>query len=271
MITNAKMLISQTANGQQQDITTAIIANMAFKVTGVMDTAYSMEVKITRVGLQMKVGGKDLNFDSDKKGQQDIMSNILGNMTGKAFSLIMTKKGKVASINDIENIYSNLFDGIPNVTDDQKAQLKNQMIQSFGAKAFKGSIELGTAIFPDNKVAKNNTWEIATQLESIVKAKVKTTFSLQDITDNSYLVHGDAVMASDKDAPYTEMNGMPIKYDLTGTSTYEIKLDKVTNWITEAKINQVMKGNIEIKDNPRVPGGMTMPMTMNSEQTVTDK
>jgi len=271
MNTSAKMFISETINGQQQDINTTITGKMSFKVTQVTDTAYVMEVKMDRIGMQMQGAGQNMDFDSDKKGQQDIMSTIMGNLTNKAFSIVMTRKGKVSSVNGMDNLYSGLFDGVPNVPDDQKTQIKNQMMQSFGAKALKGNIELGTALFPDNKVAKNDQWIVNTKLESMMTANVKATFILQDISDNAYLIHGYATLATDTNSPYAELNGMPMKYNMSGTSTYEIKLDKVTGWTTDAKISQIMQGTIDIKDNPKVPGGMSIPMSLKDDQTITDK
>jgi hypothetical protein len=62
-----------------------------------------------------------------------------------------------------------------------------------------------------------------------------------------------------------------MKYNVTGTSTYEVKLDKTTGWASEVKINQAIKGDVLIKDNPKVPGGMTIPLTLTDEQLITDK
>jgi hypothetical protein len=64
---------------------------------------------------------------------------------------------------------------------------------------------------------------------------------------------------------------MPLKYDLTGAMTSDIKIDKKTGWTINAMINQSIKGTAYIKDNPQIPGGMTIPMTMNNEMTITEK
>ena len=37
-----------------------------------------------------------------------------------------------------------------------------------------------------------------------------------------------------------------------------------------AKLKQLMLGNIEILDNPKMPGGMAIPMTFNTEVTTAD-
>ena len=62
-----------------------------------------------------------------------------------------------------------------------------------------------------------------------------------------------------------------MKYDLNGTTLTDIKVNRSTGWISEVKLKQLMSGNIEILDNPQMPGGMTIPMTFNTEVTTVDK
>jgi hypothetical protein len=64
---------------------------------------------------------------------------------------------------------------------------------------------------------------------------------------------------------------MDVKYDLTGTMTSEIKISKETGWTINSSINQDISGNVEFKDNPQMPGGMTVPMSINTTMKMTDK
>ena len=77
-------------------------------------------------------------------------------------------------------------------------------------------------------------------------------------------------MTADKDA-YIQSNGMPLKYDMSGTMSSEIKINRKNGWVIESKINQIIKGTAQIKDNPQMPGGMTIPMTLSNEMTITEK
>ena len=58
---------------------------------------------------------------------------------------------------------------------------------------------------------------------------------------------------------------MPVQYDLTGEMQSEIKVDKVTGWIIEANIRQDVKGDVYIKENSKIPGGMKIPMVMKND------
>jgi hypothetical protein len=85
-------------------------------------------------------------------------------------------------------------------------------------------------------------------------------------------VHGDAVVGSVGTADYAEMNGIPMRFnEVSGTYSADVKLDKETGWLMESKITKNIKGNMEIKDSPKVPGGMTFPITMNGDITMSNK
>ena len=64
---------------------------------------------------------------------------------------------------------------------------------------------------------------------------------------------------------------MPLKYNMSGTMSSEIKVNRKSGWVIESKINQIIKGTAEVKDNPKIPGGMIIPMTMSNEMTITEK
>ncbi len=144
-------------------------------------------------------------------------------------------------------------------------------MQSFGPNAFKGSIETSTAIYPATPVAKNDKWTVNTKLESPAKATVHMVYQLTDVLTDNYQIHGEGTMITDKDAKPMQINGLLISYNLNGTTVSDIKADKTTGWVTEVKLKQTMKGEMKIPDGPSVPGGMTIPMTFNTDILTTDK
>lgn len=270
MVTSTNMAISQTVNGQLQNVNTSLTAKMAFTVTAVKDTSYAMQVKYERLGMQMELPSGTMSFESGKNDRSDIFSTIMANMTEKPFSIVMSKTGKVLSISNTEALSKGLFDNVAQLNDEQKAQFREQLMKSFGPDAFKSNIEIGTAVFPNVKVAVNDTWSVKNHSADGMQTKTTTTFTLNEVTASAYMVHGESVISPQNVNEYTEMNGMPMKYNVNGTSQYDLKIDKESGWIAEARINQVIKGNVEIKDNPKLPGGMIIPMTITDDQTISN-
>lgn len=271
MVTNTSSTIKQTINGQPNNVDLTITGNTSFKVLNADDSLYYMEVNYKTLSMKMQLPTGPVNFDSQKKDPSDIMSSILSGLVNKPFTATFTKSGKVRSVENVENMITSVLDGYPQIQGAQKEQIKTQFLQSFGAKAIKGNIEMSTAVFPEVPVAKNDKWTINTLLESAMTARISTVYQLTEINTTSYVIHGEANIETAQKDDFKEVNGMPMKYNMTGTMVADIKADKATGWITESKTRQMISGTVEIKDNPKVPGGITFPMSVVNESVTTDK
>ncbi len=253
--------IKQEINGQEINIDVTLSGKMAFKVTNLVNTVYSMNVSYEQLAMTMKLPNGEMIFNSEKEDKTDIFSSMLGEIKGKQFLVKMTSIGKIVEVENLDFIFENLIDKFPTLTLIQKQQIKTQLKQAYGEKAFKGSFEMITAIYPNTAVSKGGSWEIKTLLETGFAATLTTTFELKDKTESYNLIVGKGkIITLDKDA-YTQVNGMPTQYNLSGTMNSNLKVDPNTGWIIEAKVNQLIAGNVEIKDNPNLPGGMITPMS----------
>jgi len=271
MVSTGNSAVVQSVNGKENKVNIAMSFKMAFKVTAIRDSVYDMEVSYQSLEMKLDVANTTIDMDSKKKDSTDIPSSIIAAMMNKPFNITLTKSGKIKSVDNIEKMIMGVFDNFPKIDTAKKAQIKKQFLQSFGANTFKGSLETGTAIFPATAVSKNDKWTVNTNLESPAKATVQTIYQLVDVTADFYQIHGDGTMVSDTSSKPLEINGLPMKYNLSGTTLSDIKVSKTTGWISEIKLRQLMSGSIQILDNPRVPGGMIIPMTFNTEMSTTNK
>jgi len=267
-ITNSKATIIQEVNGQQMNIVMTISGTMTFLVTDITESTYNLDTKFENLSISMQMPQGKMDFSSDKNDPNDIFSTILSVIKNKTFLVTMSKTGKITEVKNIEALWGtaiNQFEQLPEI---QKEQIKAQIMQAYGPDALKGNIEMVTAIYPDKPVNKGDSWTINTKLESGLSAKMTTDYEFAELTSEYAIIKGNSkIETADKDA-YIESNGMPMKYDLTGTMISEIKVDKNTGWIIEAKINQEIKGDAFIKENPQVPNGMKIPMTMINEMVI---
>jgi hypothetical protein len=267
----SSMSILQTINGQEVKTNMSVHGKMTYKVIDIQNSVYEIEVRYESLALKMSMPGGTMEFSSEKNDANDILSTLLGVMKNKPFLVKMTKTGKVNEVKNIENLFSDMFIKTPTLNEMQQQQIRQQLMQAYGEQAFKGNLEMCSAIFPDSTVAKGDKWVIKTKLASGMAANMETSYELKETEDTFYIISGISKIATaDKDA-YIQSNGMPLKYDMTGTMTSEIKINRKTGWVIESKTSQTIQGTAQIKDNPQMPGGMSIPMTMNNEMTVTEK
>jgi hypothetical protein len=269
MVLNASMF--QTIDGQQIDINMSMSGDMTYKIIDIQDAVYDMEVRYETMGMKMTLPFGEMEFSSDKNDENDILSTVLRKMINKPFFVKMTKFGKVIEVKNIESLFSDLLDEFPQIDDFQRQRMKDQLMQAYGEKAFKGSFEMCTAIFPDLPVSKGEKWTINTQLETGMSAAIETDYQLKEVTGSYCQIIGiSRIETVDKDA-YMELNGMPVKYNLRGTMTSDIKIDKVTGWVLSANIYQSVSGTIYIEDDSEELAGMEIKMTMINEVVISEK
>jgi len=269
-ISNAKSTIIQEVNGQKMNMVMTIDGTMTFLVRNITKNSYFMDAKFEKLSMTMELPQASMEFSSEKSDAGDVFSSILGAMKDKTFEVIMSRTGKVVEVNHVESLWSTAIDKFEQLPVAQKEQIKAQIMKAYGADALKGNIEMVTAIYPDKPVKKGEKWTVNTKLESGMSANMSTDYEFADLTSEYALIKGNStIKTADKDA-YIESNGMPMKYDLTGSMISEIKVDKKAGWIVEAKINQEFKGDAYIKENPQIPNGMKIPLSVKNDMTITD-
>lgn len=261
--------IVQSVDGHENKVNLALAFKIAFKVTGITDSLYRMEVSYQSLDMKINMADTTIEMDSKKNSVLDVPSSIVAAIMNKPFNITLSKSGKIRSVENFEKMINDVFDGFTKIDSTKKQQIKKQFMQSFGVNSFKDILEMGTAIFPQKAVAKNDTWIVNSNVEAPAKANVQTIYQLIDATADAYQIHGDGTMISDKNALPAEISGLPMKYDLNGTMLTDVKVNKNTGWISEVNLKQLMSGNLQISDNPQVPGGKTIPMTFKTEVITT--
>lgn len=270
-VTNSKATIIQDIYGQKMNIVMTIKGGMSYKVVSVNPSDYDLEVKYESLSMITEMAQMKMEFSSDKNDEQDILSTLLSKMIGNTFNVKMAKNGKILEVKDIELQIESLFEDFTNIPENQLAQFKSQITEAYGAEAFKGSIQMVTAIFPDNPVNKGDKWTINTNLESQMALSMTTEYEFTDLGSNYAMIKGNSVIETEDKDEYIESNGMMMKFDMTGSMISEIKVDKETGWIIEANINQEIKGDAYMKGNSQMPNGMKIPMMMNNEMTIANE
>lgn len=270
-VTDSHITIDQEVQGQQMKMVMDIKGGMTYRVTAVTASGYDMDVQYDSLSMAMQMPQGTMNFSSEKNDASDIFSSILKSMKNRPFQVKMTTKGKITEVKNLDKLFDSMFESAPQLPEQQKAQIKSQLMRSYGEDAFKGNVEMTLAIYPDKPVAPGDTWVIENKQKSGMPVEITTTYTYKADDTSDYLITGDSKLQTSNPDQYIENNGMQMKYDMTGTMTSEIKVDKSTGWIKEANLKQEMQGTTTIKANAQMPNDMQIPMTMHNDMTFSDK
>ncbi len=260
--------MQQTIAGQQMDIAITISGTIAFQVKGEDVEGYQMDAWYETLAMTMESPQGKMDVSSESANENDYMSRTFAAIKNQPFQVVMMKNGKVKEVRTADLMWDRALDTFEELTDEQKAQIRAQIVRSHGDDAIRGSIESVTAIFPDKPVKQGDQWRVQTNMDSGMKALLTTDYTFMGLEKDHALINGSATIESVNDGTYQESNGMEMRFDMKGTQTSEIKIDRKSGWITDALIKQELKGAAHFKPNAQIPDGFTMPMVMKSESNV---
>ena len=138
---DSKATVIQDINGQNMTMVVELKGTMSYLVKTVNVNDFDMEVRYEHLSMSMQLPQGTMEFSSEKNDDQDIFSMILGEMKNIPFEVKMSKNGKIKDVKNIESLFESAFKKFPQLTEAQLGQLKVQLMNAYGEKAFKGNIE----------------------------------------------------------------------------------------------------------------------------------
>lgn len=266
----SKLSIVQSINGQELNINMSVQGNMSFLVKAVTKADYVIDMRYEALSMYMELPqGGAMEFSSDKVDQNDIMSTVLNGITKQPITIVLGRKGTISEVSDLDSLWRSVFSRFPNIPEEQVNQVKGQIQSAYGPDAIKGNIEMVTAIFPRERVRVGEEWQVNNSMQSVMPVDVHTRYKLVEVHPDYYLIHGASSLQTADTATIVDTNGMPMKYNMAGKISSEIKIDKQSGWIIEAHNIQDIEGEAQIQASPQMPMQMTIPMVMKNETVIT--
>lgn len=267
---NSSTTIYQTLGAQQVSTSITVIAKTSFKVLELNNDLFTMEVRYERMIMSMVTPQTIKQYSTENPMPNDFISMAMQNLKNKPFKVVMNRVGKVVEIKGVAALFEDAgkkFKG----DNAAKQAILNQLIQSFGEKSFVSNIEKSSAIFPTEPVAQGQRWTITGSLGIGISSDYTSVFELKAINDSLCDLKGNAKVSTKNKDAFVEINGIMMKYEMDGTMTSDIKIDRKTGWIKRAQFIQNLSGNATIKAGAIMPEELTVPMTSSSDVTITDQ
>jgi hypothetical protein len=264
----SKVDMTQEAMGQSMDVKMTIEAEMSFNVKDFKDDQYEVEVSYDRMEMGIDAGNGNIAFGSALDSTNNALGQVMKSLTNKSFTMMITKSGKVTEVRDLANIFNEIFDSMPNVTEMQKEQMKSQLEESYGEGAIKRNLEQSFDFLPKEPVALGESWEFESKIEGQFPVNVKGSYTLEEVKDGAYIISNESEIFMNSDEPISQ-NGMELKMEITGDMTSTMTIDRKTSWIVTSTIDQTFGGTVSVASSPLMPDGMEMPIQISNKMTIT--
>ncbi|MDL2231312.1 DUF6263 family protein [Porphyromonadaceae bacterium OttesenSCG-928-L07] len=263
--TSTSIMTTKTGftNEQTMDMTITLAGKISYLIEDVSDSAYVIEVRYKKLLMKMEAQQGAMTFDTENAN--DIMSTGLSFLVDNPFKIVLLKNGKVSSV-DMTLFWGKIETSLAKfaLPAMQQEQFMQQVHQAYGEKAFKGSFEQGFYFFPDKAVNKGEKWQIQIELYTNFSSLINSEYELAEIEKDCLTITGVSIITTDglQDAIMPSSNAEVMKYDLTGTATSNIKVDRNTGWVIESNTKQAIKGKSSI-------GNLEMTMEMIGDLNIT--
>lgn len=255
--------INQEVNGMKMEIKMEIAGKISYQVNSASDKLYDLSVKYESLSMSMDVPMKGkMTFSSENKEANDPASKILATLVGNEFQVKMTTKGEVLEVTGFDSLLTKIFEQSPEIPQSQSAQIKTQIEGAYGVESFKKNFANFAGAFPAELIQVGDKWTTENSIETMMKMKMNSTFTLVAVTEDSYQIQSESVLTTVADS--ISSNGMNISYDLNGKMRSELFLDKKSGWTRKANMQQDIEGFLEMGKSEKMPEGMKIPMKIST-------
>ena len=195
----------------------------------------------------MQAPGQEMAMDSRKEGDSNLAFKAL---TGKSFHFVMDKKGKVSSIEGLDEYHTAIKSELTGTSLESGIE---SIIESVSEAALITGIEGQFWIFPN---ADEATWNRSSEtISNGLPVKISSEFYWD--SDASILAAGEMTLEG-----ATTVQGMDMSTSMKGTQNTIFDLDKNTGLCTLIQTQQEMIGTMEMQ-------GMSIPMVNKTTTSVT--
>ncbi len=225
----------------------------SFKVLSGYSTGYEMEVKFDSLKVEFEEG---ITLNSEVQNDNDAYSKILYNMTNTPFQITMTKKGRIIEVKHLDSLLENAFVQDLDITEHEMVGAKITMLYWFDKQDFITSVEIVTSCYPDRPVATGDRWLTESEIKYAAPIIRKSEFTYTSSDSSFDTVEGNSkIKAIDKEIVYgnEEIESVSLTYDMTGTMTSTMKLNKKSGLISEAQTQLELIGTITDGEENIIP------------------
>ena len=265
----SEISIKQTVMGIEQNVGMNMESRFLQKVKEIdQNSDYELSVEYQKMFMQISSTFFSLEMDTEKKNQDDVLSNIIKRALHRPMKFIISPKGEIKEISGTENLINDLFEDTE-IEEDQKEQIRQLLISNMGEESMKQNFSLFHCLYPAKPVRLSETWDISyrtTQADMTLEFSGKG--KLVEVTPRTFLVRVEGMLTT---INLSLQEGGDQLFLLRGLQVSEIVIDRKSGWPIQSTANQDVSGLLYIQTNgdeeDRMEIPMQMKMRMNTKST----
>jgi hypothetical protein len=273
--TSTKTVTTITMLNTNQTQTETNMLQFTFKVAALNPDGFAeMNVTIDGAKATQRISG---GMPGMNQNTGEIMDQVAKSIVGKSLTLSVSPQGEVSSIDGMSEIRNAATttvkaelekmanSGMPGV-DMVSGTLKAQVDAAFSHDAFKVILEEILIVRPPKAIKEGDSWLHPVTTVSGIPLMSNNTYTLTQRGESDVILNESSQIKTSSDNG-VEVSGMRIAFDVEGTGTSTVRLDKTTFWVNTVTGETALKGSMTISGGI-LPSEMKMPMIVETTSTI---
>lgn len=240
--------------GQDVDVNNTIGVSYLFTNTGDSAGWKKLNSTITRILMNLNVGGMNINYDSDEPADSGnmvsaMLGKVLGAMKNGQFAFTINEKGEVGSVTGFEEM-------MQKVTSAAGGGRVANITNAFSEENFKQNLQQSFGGYPSKPVKTGDTWTNTVNTDAGgTQMTSENTYTLESVEGNTATVKVNSKISSPGADSAASINGTT-----TGSIKYDIPSGIAIDGDTDTKLDMTINRN-----------GESMPMSTDIKMKITGK
>ncbi len=256
--------IKQTMMGTDQSATNEQVISVDFKTESISDGFFNLDLLYKRVIINQNSPMGSSGFDSNNT--EDVVPPALrgyASLVGKGYKVSFDKTGEIHSASGVNGMINKMVEELDLPTQEAKARLKANLTSQFNDETMISQIQNGLIIYPKGKINKGDTWVLDQSISSPYPLNISSTYTLKDYDTDFAYISVSSTISTDDDSNMS-LQGAEVLFELKGTQTGDIKVDRKTGFILDSNLEQNTSGLMKVIS----PQQMEIPMELKSVTSI---
>ncbi len=271
VLTLTEQDITQTMMGQEIKIGQTIEMGYNYDVVDVLSNGnYKIKSTYTKIGYKQDSQYGSIDYDSDNAdAEASGQAKAFAALKGLSFSFTCDEKGNVTEVEGTEDMLNAVIASYGDeLTEAKKEEVRKSLKGQFGDEAMKSTLSNVMNIYPEKKIKVGSSWSRDVNLNVGMPMILANTWTLNSVKSGKALISVETAIKTNSEAKPMEVQGMSMKYNLSGTQTGEMTVDIKTGLTEKSVVDQEFGGKM-IMSGGMLPETMKVPITIISKVTLT--
>jgi len=253
---NSTQDMIQAFSGMEQTVKNEQESVLSVNVLEVTGGETLLELRHERMNVFVDVGMMQFEFDTEREVANPFNSLLKG-MVDEPFTVRITSKGKVLSVEGVEQVLANAEKKATDIPADQMAQIRPMLNQQFSNEAMMASLQNSFLVYPDNNLSAGDSWSTDLYMGNDMGATMAYDWTLESSSVDSWQISGLGVI-------FSENNETAEIKDLEGTSELIATVNPESGLPSEVTVDLSLSGYMEVDQGA---GPVKVDMDIKSVQT----